>query len=432
MNHWRRVLLGLLFVLLLVPAVPANAGATIPPELNVTFTSSAATAEYPKGITFSLDYDTDEPIERVELFYTASGEETLNLVTPKASDVEAGTVSYFLDLQIYYVPPGIDLVYFWRLTGEDGSTAETERTVASWVDTRFNWSVVETDDVRVMTYDGNPEFARAILESAQSAVDQIQVELNAELDQQVRIWAYRSTEDFAGTQAPNSEQWIAGVAYPTLKVILAVLPPGDYDEVGRVVPHEISHQVIHQAIDNPYTGLPTWLDEGIAVTYQENGFSQFPELVQEASDQGALFSVRALNSGFPFDGGGATLGYAQSFSIVTFIKDYFGADALASLVDAYKAGVSHDEAAISALGVDLDELDRLWKESLGYKGDSGTAGVVDTSTEDPSPWGNLLASGALIWVAIAAMAILVAGRSIRQNRTQDPDDPLEFSLPGPG
>jgi hypothetical protein len=196
------------------------------------------------------------------------------------------------------------------------------------------------------------------------------------------------------------------------------------------VPHEISHQVIHQAIENPYTGLPTWLDEGIAVTYQENGYSHFPDLVKNAADQGALFSVRALNSGFPFDGGGAQLGYAQSYSIVTFIKERFGDEALANLVSAYKNGVSHDEAAIGALGVDLTELDRLWKESLGYKGDDGTAGVIDANGDDPSPWGELLASGALIWLIIAIAAILVAIRIFVQNRHSDPDDPLEYHFPG--
>jgi len=429
MNRWRRALLGLLLVLMLAPALPASANVTLP-ELAVTFTSSAATPDYPRGITFTLEYDAQDPVERIELFYTTSGEETLNLVTPTVADPDSGSVSYFLDLQIYYAPPGIDLVYFWRLTGEDGATAETERTVAPWIDTRFNWTSIETDDVRVSTYDGNPEFAQAILDSAQSAIDRIQVELNAELDEQVRIWAYRSTEDFAGTQAPNSEQWIAGVAYPGLKVILAVLPPGDYNEVGRVVPHEISHQVIHQAIENPYTGLPTWLDEGIAVTYQDNGYSHFPDLVRTAADQGALFSVRALNSGFPFDGGGATLGYAESYSIVMFIKEHFGEEALANLVNMYKQGVSHDEAAVDALGVDLDELDRLWKESLGYKGDDGTAGVVDTNNQgNGTPWGDLLATGSLIWLLVAGLAIFVAVRSFRQNRESDPDDPLEFHRP---
>ncbi len=428
MNHWRRALFGFLFALMLAP-VFSTAAASIP-ALDVTFEASAATADYPRGITFTLEYATDEPIERAELFYTTSGEETLNLVTPDLADPGSGTISYFLDLRIYYAPPGIDLVYFWRLTSEDGSIAETERAIAPWIDTRFNWSSVETEDVRVYTYDGNPEFGQAILDSAQSAIDKIQVDLDAELDEQVRIWAYRSAEDFAGTQAPNAEQWIAGVAYPSLKVILAVLPPGDYNEVGRVVPHEISHQVIYQAVENPYNGLPTWLDEGIAVTYQENGYSHFPDLVRTASDQGALFSVRALNSGFPFDGGGATLGYAESYSIVLFIKEHFGEQALADLVNMYKQGVSHDEAAISALGVDLDELDRLWKESLGYKGDDGVAGVVDTDRDEGLPWGDLLASGALIWLAVAVLAIVVAVRAFRQPRQADPDDPLEFHLPG--
>ena len=83
MSHWRRVLLGLLFALMLAPVFPAGAVATVSEELAVNFNASGATADYPRGITFSLDYDTDEPIERAELFYTTSGEETLNLVTPK-------------------------------------------------------------------------------------------------------------------------------------------------------------------------------------------------------------------------------------------------------------------------------------------------------------------------------------------------------------
>ena len=57
---------------------------------------------------------------------------------------------------------------------------------------------------------------------------------------------------------------------PALHVIMAVLPPGNYDEVGRVVPHEISHQVLHQATDNPFSRPPQWLNEGLAVYWQES------------------------------------------------------------------------------------------------------------------------------------------------------------------
>jgi hypothetical protein len=394
------------------------------PELAATFTATDASADFPAGITFSVEFETDEPIARAELFYTSDGDESLRLVTVPVTDPAVRSLSYFLDLRIYYYPPGIDMVFQWRLTGENGLTVQSQQSRAPWIDDRFEWQFLETDDVQVATYKGGEEFTQSILDSAQHAIDQIQADLGAELDQQVRIWAYATNDDFGGTKAPNSEQWSVGVAYPSLKVILAVLPPGDAAETGRVVPHEISHQVISQAIHNPFNRLPTWLDEGIAVSYQENGNSHFPAMVQQAADDGVLFSIMALNASFPYDGNQATLGYAQSFSIVNFIRETWGEDGLAELVAVYRQGVSHDEAAMHALGVDLAELDRLWKESLGYQGDRGIGSTSEDNDRGGGFLGELLASGALIWVLIAMLAIGVGLRSIlvTGRRPDDVDD----------
>lgn len=426
-NRWRVALLALLmFAASHAGVLAAQEAATPAPALAVTFGQQTASSDFPKGITFSVDYSTTEPIERAELLYSYAGDQTLNLVTAQVTDPVARSVSYFLDLQIYYLPPGLDLTYYWRLTGENGETAETKPATVTWLDSRFNWTTIETADVRVSTYDGDPEFAQQILDSAQAAVDRVQNDLNVKLDQQVRIWSYPSKEDFSGTQAPNTEGWLAGVAFPDLKLILAVLPTGDTTEVGRVIPHEIAHQVIHQAIENPFSDLPTWLDEGVAVSYQDNGNEGFPSMVQSAADQGALFSIRSLNSGFPYDAGSATLSYAESFSIVTFIRTKWGEDGLARLINAYKEGISDDDAAKQALGVDLTELDALWKASLGYEGDRGAAGTVDPSGSDNgSPWADLFASGALIWVFIAILMLYVSVRSFRRLRRPYPEDDLD-------
>lgn len=432
-KRWRLIFLAL--VLFAVShggmLVAAQEVATPAPDLAVTFGQQTASSDFPRGITFSVDYSTPEPIERAELLYSYAGDETLNLVTAELPDPSAQSVSYFLDLQIYYLPPGLDLTYHWRLTGEDGASAETPPATVTWLDSRFDWTTIETADVRVSTYDGDAGFAQQILDSAQAAVDRVQSDLNVKLDQQVRIWSYASKDDFAGTQAPNTEQWLAGVAFPDLKLILAVLPTGNTTEIGRVVPHEITHQVIHQATENPFSDLPTWLDEGMAVSYQDNGNEGFPAMVQSAADQGALFSIRSLNSGFPYDAGSATLSYAESFSIVTFIRSKWGEEGLARLIDAYKDGISDDAAAKQALGVDLTELDALWKESLGYKGDRGSAGTIDPGDDGGSPWADLFASGALIWVFIAMLMLYVSIRSVRRLRRgypdDDPDAPLETS-----
>jgi hypothetical protein len=430
-GRWRFWIV-LLLVAAAFPAV-ASAQSTPEPALDVTFGQQSATSDFPKGITFSLDYSTNEPIERAELLYSYAFDRTLNLITTPLSDPSAQSVSYFLDLRIYYLPPGLDVTYYWRLTGADGRIAETAPATVTWLDSRFNWTTIETPDVRVSTYDGDAGFAQAILDSAQAAVDRVQSDLNVQLDQQIRIWAYPSTEDFSGTQAPNTEQWLAGVAFPDLKLILAVLPTGNTAEVGRVVPHEIAHQVIHQAVDNPFSDLPTWLDEGVAVSYQDNGYEGFPAMVQKAADQGGLFSIRALNSGFPYNAGSATLSYAESYSIVSFIKTKWGEDGLARLINAYKLGISNDEAAKQALGVDLTELDALWKESLGYKGDNGVSGIIDPRRNDDSPWADFLASGALIWLGIAGLMLFVSIRSVRRMRRggdDELDEPLESSPPG--
>lgn len=391
-------------------------------ELDLEFSAVTATANFPAGITFGVDFETDESITKAELFYTSDGDESLRLVTVPVPDGSARSLSYFLDLQIYYFPPGIDFLFQWRLTGASGASIDSDQERAPWIDARFEWAFLQTEDVQVGTYSGGEEFAQTILDSAQLAIDKIQNDLGAELDQQVRIWAYANIEDFAGTKAPNSEAWSVGVAYPSLKVILAVLPPGDLEEVGRVVPHEISHQVIAQAIDNPFNDLPVWLDEGIAVSYQENGNAHFPDMVQDAADRGGLFSVRALNATFPYDGNQATLGYAQSFSIVSFIRSNWGEDALANLVAAYAGGVSHDEAAEIALGVNLDELDQLWKESLGYQGDQIGASTRDDDGRSDSFWGGLLASGVLIWFLIAGLAVFAGLRSVSKARRQAESD----------
>ena len=399
--------------------------AVVPAELKASFGVQNATPSYPTGITFDLAYTADEEVERAELFYSIGGGETVNLITPETTPGPAGEVSYPLDLQTYYLPPGVEITYYWRLTGKDGAQAETDPTTITWLDTRFNWTTIQSTNVSVSTYDGNAQFAQQILDTAQQATDKIQADLGVQLPLPVHIWAYSSTKDFSGTQAPNSEQWIAGVAYQPFRLILAVLPTGDTNEVNRVVPHEMSHQIVYQAIKNPYSGLPTWLDEGLAVYYQISGKSQFPELVQTASDQGLLYSVRSLNSGFPYDSGGATLAYAESFSIVTFIQQHWGEEALANLINAYKAGVTNDEAAMSALGVDLDGLDKLWKESLGYQGDKGPAGtIVPQRDNSSSTWGDLLASGVLIWAFIALAGMFLAIRAWSR-RPKYEDDEVE-------
>ena len=99
-----------------------------------------------------------------------------------------------------------------------------------------------------------------------------------------------------------------GSAYPDLGVIQAVVPENSESEVRRVLPHEISHQLLYQATANPFTVTATWIDEGLAVVGQTGGKDFYRDVVADAYNDDELLSLRGLISAFPFDPARCTQG----------------------------------------------------------------------------------------------------------------------------
>ncbi len=389
---------------IVAPAAKAEAAA-----YSATVSVDQAAPDFPNSITFNLTAQTATTTQKVELLYTIAEEVTFHVSTPEFTPGRSIQVSDAIDMSINQVPPGVDITYHWRLTGGDGSTFETEPTAMLWNDDRFDWQSVAGKEVTVYAYNGDETFNQLILESAERTIDKVQREFGVQLTTPIRLWAYESQKDFQGALFANSEEWSVGATFPELNLIVATLPDGDSYSVSRVVPHEVTHQILYQATKNPYNHPPRWLDEGLAVLHQENGLDEYDGYVEAASKAGKLYSVRALNSDFPYDPEDVHLAYAESLSIVQFIIDHFGADKMGALISAYRGGLSHDEAAQKALGVDLDGLDKLWKESLGYKGDKGVAGLVQPSS-NPSfdSFAGTIAYGNGV-IALAVIGSLVIG-----------------------
>jgi hypothetical protein len=399
-----RLIVLLLLTLALVPFAPALHRAQAADPISVT--TDEASLDFPNGIDFKLDAQGDRKIQRIELLYQAADLETLNLEVPDFKPAKHVDLTHQLDFRVNYEPSGIDITYHWRLTDDQGNITETDPKTLLWSDNRFEWQPVTSHDVTVYGYRNNDAFDKIILDSAQSTVDRLKLTYGVETVTPIRIWVYNSKKDFSATQQGNSSEWIAGTAYPQLHVILAILPEGNKQEVGRVVPHEISHQLLYQATRNPFNGPPTWLDEGLAVFNQDNGNEDFPAMVNDAAEKGHLFSIRALNSNFPYDAADATLAYAESYSIVQFIIATYGEDKLATVIAAYRDGLSHDEALRRGIGVDIDKLDRLWKESLDYPGNKPRA---TGTTRETSRWTDFFGSGLASGTLIIVIVLLVVG-----------------------
>lgn len=412
----RAILALAVFVsLLILPLDHADAKST-QSDAPIAVLRNEAVSDFPNGLLLNLEAESDRRIERIELLYRAADRETLNLEIPRFERGKTVELRHELDFRVRFQPSGIDITYFWRLTDDQDRVVETEKQTLLWYDNRFEWEAESSADVTVYSYRDNPAFARIVVESAQSTVDRLKQEFELDSVRPIRIWVYNTGKDFASAQQGNSSEWIAGTAYPQLQVILAVLPEGNQHEVGRVVPHEIAHQMLYQATENPFNAPPTWLDEGLAVRIQETGNEDDQAMVENAAEKGQLFSVRALNSNFPYDPTDTALAYAESFSIVSFLIEEFGEEKFADLIAAYRTGVSHDEAMVAALGFNLDELDRLWKESLGYQGDQ-PRNSGNTEYTEGSRWTPVLGPGLATGTLILFVAlVIVAVSRIMSNR----------------
>jgi hypothetical protein len=327
--------------------------------------NNSAAPDFPNVVTFDLEAAADHELKRMQLFYSLADDEKLYLAEPEFSPGTKVNLSYELDLGSKGIPPGMEITYQWRFKSSEGAAIETEPKSFVWIDDRFDWSSVSSDQVTVHTYNDDESFNNEILDSAQRTIDKLQSEFGLDPISPVDIWAYDSNQDFEGARLANTETWSAAITYPEYNLVVAVLPDGNHSEIGRIVPHEISHQVLHQATKNPFNYPPTWLDEGLAVMNQDTGNEDMDEIVLDAAADGRLLSIRSLNTTFPYDPTEVDLAYAEGFSVVTFIIDRYGPEKMGALIDAYREGLSHDDAARAALGVDLDELDRLWRESLG-------------------------------------------------------------------
>lgn len=436
-----------LLAAMLLGASPASLRAAQPvaatpaPIPGFTISRNEATASFPQGITFFLDAAADTPIADIALLYNTPGTETLSVELPRFEEgATTITIEHPVSLDAGELPPGLDVMYRWRVTDTNGDVTETDVQTIPWIDGRYEWTPLEGPRVTVYAYNMPADFQQATLDSAERTIDRLVNAYGFEPEEHIRLWAYANKEDLYGALAPNSEPWIAGSAYPPLYLIMAILPVGDDDEMARVVPHEITHQVAYQVTRNPFNSPPLWLNEGLAVYWQETGRDRFYTYALQIAAEGQVPPLRTLNGGFDYNPDGALVAYALSLSVVIYILDTWGDEGMADLLGMFREGVSYEDAVQQSLGVTYDELDAGWQAYITEKAEQLLpAGGSTRFNDEPvgpgaAPSGSsfwqemLMASGTLV-LGLAVLIALIAGGFAWLRARREQDDEQDDDLP---
>jgi hypothetical protein len=332
------------------------------------------TVEFPVGMRFSTEIPIPDgtSVDHVELLYQVGSDDTLNLTVAPADSYSASdssvTVDMLVDIQSTFTPLGVTLGFHWEVSSNGQVIVSTQVESTVWEDTRFDWQAISTAQVTLHSYDLSHGFAQQVLDSAQLTMTELEQRFDLPRLDPVSIWVYGSAADFSGTRLANAREAVAGMSYPGASVIAAVIPDGNDRELGRVLPHEISHQALYQATLNPFNAPPLWFDEGLATHVQRGGTDHYPDMVIRAKANDALFDISSLTVSFPYQPAQATLAYASSWSMVAYIEETYGDDGMARLIDAFGQGVTPDEAIVEALGVGIDELNVSWHDWVDEQG----------------------------------------------------------------
>ncbi len=342
----------------------------------IQVTDQGWSSEFNDQLIFTLDAESSAEIQEVDLLYRVVGQ----LATTKnAADFTPGTsvqAEFEIDLSEpgNYLPPGAELEYWWSITDADGNEMKTEKEQLLYLDNRHDWQELQNERLALFWYNGDEDFGQALFDRANVALDTLESDIGIALEEPIKIFIYGDHGDLLSALSTTAQEWTGGVAYTEFGVVLIGIAPRQLDWGLNAMTHEMSHLVIHQATDNPFGGMPRWLDEGIAV-YNENRDEldqDFAVTFDRAVANDELMTLRTLSSPFPADPIQANLAYGQSGAVVKFIVDTYGTEAMANLLAIFAEGALYDEALEQSLGVNTDALDNAFRESVGLAPWPGT------------------------------------------------------------
>jgi hypothetical protein len=305
------------------------------------------------------------------------------------------------------LPPFSPVTYWWELSDAAGGKTTTPPKSRDYLDNRFTWQETVEGSLHVWSYAGDAAFARSALDVARSALPRVNQELQTQLPPRVDIYLYTALDDLQSALLLSGRDWQGGQARPDLGVVLVAIPPGPgaLAQMKRDIPHELTHLLVFQATGVGDARVPRWLDEGLASANEELAQPEYQLALEAAYRAGQLIPLETLCAPFSSDAGVAQLSYAQSQSVVQFIRNNYP-DGIRKLLGAYVGGATCGGGVEQALGTTLGALEFQWRASLSPQG------VWLTLTNSVGAWALLavILSLALLPLAFSRRKAPSAGR----------------------
>lgn len=330
---------------------------------DIAVVSSTAAPQFPASLAFSVQATSGANIVDVRLHFTVERDSFVKVVTEEKLGFSPSnniTAVYYWDMrQSGGLPVGTVVDFWWTLKDSAGKSLTTSPQKVSFDDARFTWRSLKDSNITIYWYSGNTSLSQTLMDTARSGLSSLEKNTGARLSRPVSIYIYDNTTDMKGAMI-FAQEWTGGATYPPYSTIVIGINASNLDWGKGALVHELAHMVNYQMTNNPYSGLPTWLDEGLAMYSEGSLDSTFEVSLVSALAQNKLFTVRSMASPFSTDAALSYQEYAQSYSLIDFLVSRYGQSKMAALLEAFHQGNTYDGALLEVYGFDMDGLYDLW------------------------------------------------------------------------
>lgn len=273
----------------------------------------------------------------------------------------------------------------WISAKDDvGNEAQAGPFYLVYEDNRFPWKERRSERLILRWYKGGDDFGSRLFILGDRALQRQLSDFGVRLSTPLVFLIYASEQDFFAWHAIQTE-WVGGQAFPELGVATAIVPPeGNTYWIRQVIPHELLHLVMGQVITNPFGSPPAWFEEGMAQHYEDVSHNTEEALLREAVRKGHVLPLGVMRDPPGQDPEEAYLWYAQALSMVEWLLEDRGYEALRTYMGFMQKPYPPSRAFQDAFGMSEEAFYASWRDHIGlpiFLTPTPTA----TSTPSPAP-----------------------------------------------
>ncbi len=239
----------------------------------------------------------------------------------------------------------------------------------------YPYKVWETDHFLIHYYETNPLLIEECATYLEAAFSDITARLDAKPDKKIPFFVYTNHNEFEQTRIVDIGEGTGGVT-ESFKDRLLVFNSGSQSWLRHVIFHEFTHSTEFAILNSGFWKsarliksilYPLWIMEGMA-EYMAGNIDETTDTMyardSATSKRSPPFDLKDLHNFNHLKPNQVTKAYKQGALVLKFIAEEYGEEKLSEILKSFWARYDINTVLIDVLGIDLDRLDKNFREWL--------------------------------------------------------------------